>query len=92
MTGEVYKMSSWSKGKIANIIVKSCLINCTNNYVTLQALWDTAAQVSLVNELWWKETFPEGSVRSLEELINEKLIVFLQVGQKFNSVDGSSVR
>lgn len=76
MTGEVCKLSPLSKGKIANLVGKSCLINCTINELTVQALWDTGAQVSLVNELWWKETFPECSVRSLEELINEKLTVF----------------
>lgn len=84
MTGEVCKLSPLSKGKIANLVGKSCLINCTINELTVQALWDTGAQVSLVNELWWKETFPECSVRSLEELINEKLTVC--------SANGSSIQ
>ena len=84
MTGEVYKLSPLSKGKIANLVGKSCLINCTINDVTVQALWDTGAQFSLVNELWWKETFPEGSVRPMEELINEKMTVF--------SANGASIQ
>ena len=83
MTGEVYKLFPLSRGKIANLVGNSCLINCTINYVTVQALWDTGAQVSLVNEVWWKETFP--SVRSLKEVINKKLTVFF-------SANGASIQ
>ena len=63
---------------------KSCLIKCTINDIAVQALWDTGAQVSLVHDLWWKETFPESSVRPLEELIHEKLTVF--------SANGASIQ
>ena len=91
MTGEVYKLSPLSKRKIVKLVGKSCLINCIIIDVTVQALWDTGAQVSLVNELWWKETFPERSVRSLEELNNERLTVFFCKWVK-HSIQWSSVR
>ena len=102
MTGEVYKLFPLSSGKIAYLVGNFCLINCTINDITVQALWDTGAQVSFVNEVCWKETFPSvrslmevinNSVRSLMEVINKKLTVFfLQMEQAFNPVDGSSVR
>ena len=38
----------------------------------------------MVNELWGKKTFLEGSVISLEELINEKLAIF--------SANGASIQ
>ena len=60
------------------------MIKCTINDIAVQALWDTGAQVSLVHDLWWKETFPESSVRPLEELIHEKLTVF--------SANGASIQ
>ena len=44
LSGEVYKQSPLSKGKIANLVGKSSLINCTVNDVTAQAMWDTGAQ------------------------------------------------
>lgn len=43
--------------KVVSLIGSQCDVVCSFNDKTVTVLWDTGAQVSLVNTSWWKENF-----------------------------------
>lgn len=53
-----------------NLVGERCIINCYLNDQKVKALWDTGAQVSLINSKYVKENFPNTEVRPLDTLLH----------------------
>ena len=58
----VNNVSPSLKSHIVKIIGERCLVTCKLNNKTMALLWDTGAQVSLVNRSWLKSNFPEAQI------------------------------
>lgn len=61
--------------KVVSLIGSQCDVVCSFNDKTVTVLWDTGAQVSLVNTSWWKENFPQKEILPLSELLSVPLKV-----------------
>ncbi|XP_071315101.1 ubiquitin carboxyl-terminal hydrolase 12-like isoform X2 [Trachinotus anak] len=48
---------------------KKCLVNCMLDSVAVEALWDSGAQATIINETWRAEHLPHTILRSLQELL-----------------------
>ena len=48
---------------------KQCLVNCKLDGVAVEALWDSGAQATVINEAWRAEHLPHTVLRSIEELL-----------------------
>ncbi|ROL46567.1 hypothetical protein DPX16_21751 [Anabarilius grahami] len=59
------------RARLVNLIGPKCMLDCFFEGVPVQALWDTGAQVSIINEEFRKTCFPHIETRSLNELLNE---------------------
>ena len=73
--GQVYELSPKTKSKICKLIGDKCLVKVVMNQVQEQVLWDTGAQVSLVDESWVRANNFEQHVRPLHELFDQKLVI-----------------
>lgn len=49
--------------------------------VAVEALWDTGAQASLINEKWRKTHLPQHAVRPIEELLGPGTLIGLAANQ-----------
>ena len=56
--------------KIVNLVGRKCTVNCLLNDSEVSALWDTGAQVSIMNQAMLEETLPGTTVKDISELIN----------------------
>ena len=72
------------KNFIVNVIGEQCLINCQFNSQPTELLWDTGAQVSLLNFKWLQSKFPNVQVRPLSELIEGDLTILSANGIKID--------
>ena len=57
------------KRKLVSLVGEKPLVNCQLGGKDCEALWDTGAQVSLVNLSWLQNNYPEEKVQSLEEFL-----------------------
>ena len=61
--------------KLTKLVGDKCLVPLHLEGEFYKVLWDTGAQVSLVNSDWLSEHFPKKEVKSLEELVESSLVV-----------------
>lgn len=57
------------KTQLINLIGRQCLVSCKLVDITVEALWYTGAQASIINEAWRKKHLPHTTLRSIEELL-----------------------
>ena len=57
---------------VANLAGKKCKVSCMLNGVTVEALWDTGAQVSIASKTWLGEYLPSLKPRTIAELLGEE--------------------
>ena len=63
-------ISPKEKRKLVELVGERCLIECTINGVSGDALWDTGAQVSLVSNSWVDSLGDAPEIQSLDKLVN----------------------
>ena len=51
---------------------EKCKVSCVLNGVSVEALWDTGAQVPNVSKGWLREHLPSSKLRNIEELLGEE--------------------
>lgn len=69
------------KAKLLNLIGERCLVQCLFDSVAVEALWDTGAQASIINEKWRKTHLPHREVRPIEELLGPGNLIGLAANQ-----------
>ena len=69
------------KTRLINLIGERCLIQCSFDDVPVEALWDTGAQASIINEEWRKTHLPHCPIRPIEELLGPGTLVGLAANQ-----------
>ena len=57
---------------VAKLVGKKCKVSCMLNGVSVEALWDTGAQISIASKGWLREHLPSSKLRSIEELLGEE--------------------
>lgn len=73
LKGQVQSCSPKMKQKMVNLVGEQCCINCRLNNQSVQVLWDTGAQVSIVHCDWLKIHFPGLEIKSIKELLKGDL-------------------
>lgn len=56
---------------VARLVGKKCKVFCMLSGVTVEMLWDTGAQVSLVLKIWFSEHLPSLELRMIKELLGK---------------------
>ena len=56
---------------VAKLVGKKCRVLCSLSGVTVEALWDTGAQVSIVSKSWLGENLTSLELRKIDELLGE---------------------
>ena len=56
--------------KVAKLVGKRCTVFCKMNGKTVEALWDTGAQVSITSKDWLENNFPDLQVKSIQCLLD----------------------
>ena len=56
---------------VARLVGKKCKVLRMLSGVTVEALWDSGAQVSLVSKSWFSEHLPSLELRKIEELLGD---------------------
>lgn len=49
---------------------RQCLVDCVLGGHALQALWDTGSPVSIIDEEWKREHFPNSILREVTEILD----------------------
>ena len=73
--GQVFELSPKTKSKVCKLVGDKCLVNVVMDQVEQQVLWDTGAQVSLVDEKWVEANRLDKKVRPLQELFDRDLVI-----------------
>ena len=81
--GHVYELSPKTQSKICKHVGDKCLVNVVMNHLEEQVLWDTGAQVSLVDEKWVTFNKLKDHVRPLHELFDRELVIRSASGDEF---------
>ena len=84
----VQYLPSSHQAKLISLIGNRCLVQCQLDDVAVEALWDTGAQASLINDEWRKQHLPDSKVRPLEELLGDEPLVGLAANQTPIPFDG----
>lgn len=70
LKGHVTCLPPSRRKKLVNLVGERCIINWYLNDQKVKALWDTGAQVSLINSKYVKENFPNTEVHPLDTLLH----------------------
>ena len=73
LRGKVCELTPKSRRKLVDLVGDRCVMGLHVGGREHEVLWDTGAQVSLVNESWLASEFPNKSVRSIRELFARPL-------------------
>lgn len=65
------------ESQLIKLIGKRCLVNCHLNGQPMEALWDTGAQASIVNDAWRQQHLQDTVIQPLEELLGEATLTGL---------------
>ena len=84
LRGNVYELCPKMKTKVVKLVGEKCLVQVEMGGKAYQCLWDTGAQVSLVNSEWLKAEFPTAQVRSVDDLFEGGLSVSSASGDSLN--------
>uniref|UniRef100_A0A8C5PSX6 ribonuclease H n=1 Tax=Leptobrachium leishanense TaxID=445787 RepID=A0A8C5PSX6_9ANUR len=74
-------LSPQRQAKLIALVGRRCLVRCRLDEVTIEALWDTGAQASLVNDGWRKQYLPHTTIRPIEELLGPGTLTGLAANQ-----------
>lgn len=74
LRGTVQELSTKDRKKLVRLVGEKCVIPITLDGKGCDALWDTGAQVSLIQDNWLNKNFPDKRVRKLKELFDEAYI------------------
>ena len=74
--------------KVARLLGKGCTVFCKMNGKTVEALWDTGAQVSITSKDWLENNFPDLQVKSIQCLLDCGPELDLSAHLILNSDDG----
>ncbi|KAJ8369291.1 hypothetical protein SKAU_G00093190 [Synaphobranchus kaupii] len=74
--------------KLISLIGERCMVQCHLDNVPVEALWDTGAQASLINNDWRKQHLPHRAVRPLSELLGAEPLVALAANGNEIPFDG----
>lgn len=77
----VSHLSTQRQTKLLSLIGKKCMVDCSFNGVTTQAIWDTGSQVSMISEKWRRNHLPRTTVRSIQELLESDTVLGKAVNQ-----------
>lgn len=58
------------------------MVQCHLDGVPVEALWDSGAQASLINNDWRKQHLPHSTVRPLAEILTEPLVALAANGSE----------
>ena len=72
-TSFVTHLTPKQSSKLAKLVGNRCTIKCKLNALSVEALWDTGAQVSILSEQFLSRRFPGTKLRNISELIDCKL-------------------
>ena len=72
-TSFVTHLTPKRSSKLAKLVGNRCAIKCKLNALSVEALWDTGAQVSIHSEQFLRRRFPGTKLRNISELIDCKL-------------------
>jgi len=64
-----------SKKRLVKLIGEKCMVSFVVEGKTVDMLWDTGAQVSLIGHDWVQKHFPGKDIRPISDLVDEKLHV-----------------
>ncbi|KAL3966228.1 nuclear receptor co-repressor 2 [Sarotherodon galilaeus] len=81
-------MPSQRQTKLISLIGKRCTVRCHLDKVPVEALWDTGAQASLINNEWREQHLPHSIVRPLAELLGTEPLVALAANGSEIPYDG----
>ena len=68
LKGLVHECPPKTKTKVVKLVGKQCVVHCPLENVSVEVLWDTVAQVSIVHSNWLTINFPGLRPRSMSEL------------------------
>ena len=57
------------KRKLVSLVGEKPIVHCKLNGEDSEALWDTGAQVSIVNKDWLIDTYPSPEIESLQDFL-----------------------
>lgn len=77
----VSHLSTQRQTKLLSLIGNKCMVDCSFNGVTTQAIWDTGSQVSMISEKWRRNHLPRTTVRSIQELLESDTVLGKAVNQ-----------
>ena len=72
-TSFVTHLTPKQSSKLAKLVGNRCTIKCKLNALSVEALWDTGAQVSILSEQFLRRRFPGTKLRNISELFDCKL-------------------
>ena len=72
-TSFVTHLTPKRSSKLAKLVGNRCTIKCKLNALSVEALWDTGAQDSILLEQFLRRRFPGTKLRNISELIDCKL-------------------
>jgi hypothetical protein len=75
LRGSVHGISPKGRNKLVRLVGEKCMISVALDGWKYDVLWDTGAQVSLVEGDWFKKHFPEKRVRKIQELFDQDLVI-----------------
>ena len=87
----MYELSPNTKSKICKLIGDKCLVTVVINQVGEQVLWDTGAQVSLVDERCVVANNLEKHIRPLHELFDQNLAIKSVSGEELVHVGWTDI-
>ena len=77
LKGSVFELSPKTREKLVKLVGDKCVVTVGLEGVSSKVLWDTGAQVSLVEDEWVKSRFPRKQirVRAMSELFDQEFVV-----------------
>ena len=73
--GEVLCLSPKTKSKLVKLVGEKCIVDCHLNNISVNALWDTGAQVCLISSSFIQSHLPNAEIRPVNELLTHGLVL-----------------
>ena len=82
------KLPFMMKRNLVRLVGERPLVNIFLNGVNVQGLWDTGAMISLMNEDYVHENFPNSEIHSISEFTGSETFVLTAANQSSLNVSG----
>lgn len=73
---EVHYVRPQRQSRLLSLVEGRCIVNGFMDNHPVLVLWDTGAQSSIVNDIWWQNHLPQTIVMPISDLMEETLTVF----------------